>query len=253
MQMFERWRKSMGMLTVVTSGKGGTGKSTVSVGLATAFSKLSKSVLLIDIDEGLRCLDLMLGVSDRLVFDLNDIITYNKPYHEAMLQVNSNINLIPAPSSAGTLNKQLFGKFLYDISDDFDVIIVDCPAGIDKELYSFLPKFSSVVVVEPLNAIGCRSATAIENVLTSVGISNKYLILNKFDYFIHKYNGVMSLDDIVDKTGLMLKGVIPYDPGLALLSANGKLYEKCLSYKAFYRIAKRLLFCNIPLPKLNSL
>lgn len=243
----------MGVLTVVTSGKGGTGKSTVSVGLATAFSKLSKSVLLIDIDEGLRCLDLMLGVSDRLVFDLNDIITYNKPYHEAMLQVNSNINLIPAPSSAGTLNKQLFGKFLYDISDDFDVIIVDCPAGIDKDLYCSLPKFSSVVVVEPLDAIGCRSATAIEMVLSSVGINNKYLILNKFDYFIHKHNGIMSLDDIVDKTGLMLKGIVPFDPQLSLLSANGKLYEKCLSHKAFYRIAQRLLFSNVPLPKLNSL
>ena len=63
----------------------------------------------------------------------------------------------------------------------------------------------------------------------------------------------MSLDDIVDKTGLMLKGVVPYDPQLALLSANGKLYEKCLSFKAFYRIAQRLLFSNIPLPKLNSL
>ncbi len=243
----------MGMLTVITSGKGGTGKSTVSVGLATAFSKLSKSVLLIDIDEGLRCLDLMLGVSDRLVFDLNDIISYNKPYHEAMLQVNSNINLIPAPSSAGSLNKKLFGDFLYDIVDDFDVVIVDCPAGIDAELYNSIPKFSSVIVVEPLNAIGSRSATAIESVLTESGINNKYLILNKFDYFIHKHNGVMSLDDIIDKSGLMLKGVIPYDPQLALLSASGKLYEKCLSYKSFYRIAKRLLSADVPLPKLNSL
>lgn len=243
----------MGMLTVVTSGKGGTGKSTVSVGLATAFSKLGKTVLLIDIDEGLRCLDLMLGVSDRLVFDLNDIVLYNKPYHEAMLQVNSNINLIPAPASAGSLDKALFGKFLYSVSDDFDIVIVDCPAGIDLELYQSLPKFSSVVVVEPLNAIGCRSATAIEAVLSVANIKNKYLILNKFDYFNHKHNGIMSLDDIVDKTGLMLKGVVPYDPQLSLLSANGKLYERCISFKSFYRIAKRLLSSNIPLPKLNSL
>lgn len=243
----------MGMLTVVTSGKGGTGKSTVSVGLATAFSKIGKTVLLIDIDEGLRCLDLMLGVSDRLVFDLNDIIKYNKPYHEAMLSINSNINLIPAPAKAGSLDKQAFANFLYEVIDDFDVILVDCPAGIDTELYNALPIFSNIVVVEPLNAIGTRSATAIENVLSNTKIQNKYLILNKFDFFNHKHNGKISLDDIVDKTGLMLKGVIPYDPQLALLSTNGKLYERCISYKAFYRVAKRLLSSDIPLPKLNNL
>ncbi len=76
----------MGLLLVVTSGKGGAGKSTVSVGLASAFSKLNKSVLLIDFDEGLRCLDLMLNVSDKLIFDLSDVICRGKSTDEVALK-----------------------------------------------------------------------------------------------------------------------------------------------------------------------
>ena len=99
----------MGLLTVIVSGKGGSGKSTCSIGLATAFSKRGRKVVLIDIDEGLRCLDLMLGVSEKLVFDLSDILNYDKPLEDVVLKVNDNVDLIAAPSVINSFSKMDFG------------------------------------------------------------------------------------------------------------------------------------------------
>lgn len=243
----------MGYLTIITSGKGGSGKSTISVGLASAFNKKNKKVLLIDLDEGLRCLDLMLGVSDKLVFDLSDILNFNKSVNEVKLKVNKNIDLIAAPAQVNSYKRFDFGKFLKSIINDYDHIIVDCPAGVDVDLYNALPTYAQVFVVESLDMIGCRCASTIENILYDAGILNRFLIINKFDHFLLKKNNIISLDDIVDKTGLMIRGVVPYDSQLSFLSAEGKLFNKSEAFSAFMRIADRIEFKDIPLPKLNNL
>lgn len=243
----------MGLLTVIASGKGGSGKSTCSIGLATAFSKRGRKVLLIDIDEGLRCLDLMLGVSENLVFDLSDILNYHKPLEDVVLKVNENIDLIAAPSEIHSFSKADFGKFLYKVTDQYDNVIVDCPAGIDPVFYKAIPPFADVLIIESLDMIGCRSASVLFNQLESAGIDHKYLIINKFDYFLLKKNPNLTLDEIIDKSGLMLKGIIPLDTALGLLSSEGKLYSRSYAYKAFARIADRLEGKNIPLPSLGNL
>ena len=243
----------MGLLTVIVSGKGGSGKSTCSIGLATAFSKRGRKVLLIDIDEGLRCLDLMLGVSEKLVFDLSDILNYDKPLEDVVLKVNDNVDLIAAPSVINSFSKMDFGKFLYKATDMYDNVIVDCPAGIDPTFYNAIPPFADVLIIESLDMIGCRSASVLYNMLESASVKHKYLIVNKFDYFSLSKNPHLTFDEIIDKSGLMLRGVIPLDTSLGLLSLNGKLYFKSYAYKAFSRIADRLEGKNVPLPSLNNI
>ena len=243
----------MGKLTVITSGKGGAGKSTFSVGLASALNKKNKRVLLIDCDEGLRCLDLMLGVSDRLVFDLSDILNNGKSVEEVALLVNENISLIAAPAGVNSYNRAAFGKFLLKTVDMYDHIIVDCPAGIDKAFYSALPSFAVVLVVETLDAIGCRSASILDDLLFDSGIEDRYLIINKFDYFYLKAKKMISLDDIVDRSGLKIKGIVPFDIELSHLSAMGCLYNESDAFDAYLRIADRLSGIDIPLPKLKNL
>ncbi len=243
----------MGKLTVITSGKGGAGKSTLSVGLASAFNKRNKRVLLIDCDEGLRCLDLMLGVSDKLVFDLSDILNNNKSIDEVALKINDNVSLIAAPSTVNSYNRVAFGKFLTKIVDLYDHIIVDCPAGIDKAFYNALPSFSCVLVVETLDAIGCRSASILDDLLFDSGIEDRYLIINRFDYFYLKAKKVISLDDIIDLSGLTIKGIVPFDIELSHLSAMGCLYNESEAFNAYLRIADRISGLNVPLPKLKNL
>ena len=243
----------MGLLTVIASGKGGSGKSTCSIGLATAFSKRGRKVLLIDIDEGLRCLDLMLGVSENLVFDLSDILNYNKTLEDVVLKINNNIDLIAAPSEINSYSKVDFGNFLHKVTDMYDNVIVDCPAGIDPAFYNAIPPFADVLIIESLDMIGCRSASVLYNMLESAGVKHKYLIVNKFDFFTISKNPNLTFDEIIDKSGLMLKGVVPMDTSLGLFSLNGKLYFKSYAYKAFSRIADRLEGKNTPLPSLNNL
>ena len=243
----------MGLLTVIASGKGGSGKSTCSIGLATAFSKRGRKVLLIDIDEGLRCLDLMLGVSDKLVFDLSDILNYHKALEDVVLKVNDNIDLIAAPSEIDSYSKVDFGKFLYKVTDIYDNVIVDCPAGIDPIFYKAIPPFADVLIIESLDMIGCRSATVLYSMLEAAGIQHKYLIVNKFDYYQLSKNPSLTFDEIIDKSGLMLRGIIPNDNSLGLLSLRGNLYHKSYAFKAFSRIADRLEGKNVPLPSLNNL
>ena len=243
----------MGLLLVVTSGKGGAGKSTVSVGLASAFSKLNKSVLLIDFDEGLRCLDLMLNVSDKLIFDLSDVICRGKSTDEVALKIDNNIKLIAAPQKAGEVGRRELGEFLSTATDENDVVILDCPAGIEPELYKNLPRFSHVLVVASLDFIGCRSASALNELFIQNGLKHSGLIINKFDYFTLKNSLALSLDDIVNSAGLPLCGIVPLDTDLQSLTTKGKLYKKCRAAYAFSRIANRLQCGNSPLPKLNRI
>ncbi len=243
----------MGKLTVVTSGKGGAGKSTFSVGLATALKKRHKKVLLIDCDEGLRCLDLMLGVSERLVFDLSDILLGSRPLEDVAIKVDENISLVAAPARVNGFNRAAFGKFLLKITDLYDHIIVDCPAGIDKALYESLPSFVSVLIIETLDAIGCRSASILDDVLFNCGIENRFLIINKFDYFYLKARNMISIDEIIDKSGLKIKGIVPYDVELSHLSALGRLYNDSEAFNSYLRIADRLNGLDVPLPKLKKL
>ena len=131
----------MSEVIVVTSGKGGVGKSTVATGLSLAFTKMGKTVLLIDMDEGLRCLDIMLGVDEQVVFDLSDILSggnvSNSIYYN---EKNPLLHLIPAPSELGKITPQLLSEFAEKIHPFYDIIIFDFPAGIDFSLYGSLPK-----------------------------------------------------------------------------------------------------------------
>ena len=246
-------RCDMGQISVITSGKGGTGKSTFSVGIASAFAKMNKKVLLIDLDAGLRCLDLMLGVSSDLVFDISDILSGNTTFDQAILNINDEIDLIAAPENDGQIDYKNLFDFVTDISGNYDEIILDCPAGIDISFFEAIPKYTDVYVVEQLNRIGTRSAAKIETILTENKIENKFLVLNKFDYYLHKDKFIMSLDEIMDATGLMLKGIIPYDDYLDSMSADGELFYDTTAYPAFLRIAKRMLYKNVPLPELKKL
>ena len=243
----------MGQITVITSGKGGTGKSTCTIGLASAFCNFKEKVIIFDLDEGLRCLDLMLGVSENLVFDLSDILNGEKTLDEVKLKVNDYIDLVAAPANIGGYDRQKFADLVYNASNLYDRVIIDCPAGIDTEFYKNIPTFADVLIIEPLNNIGCRSAATLENLLTECGVKHKYLIINKFNYNDLKHKMVLNIDQIIDKTGLMIKGIVPYDQNLDELSQKGRLYTSSTSFPAFCRIAKRLDNANVPLPELKRI
>lgn len=240
----------MGRLVVITSGKGGVGKSTVAVGLAGALCLENKKVLLVDADEGLRCLDLMLSLSDSLVFDLGDILDENVVVFDAIHKVNSvpGLSFIAAPLSYGKVDGKKLAELTVRLKLDYDYVILDCPAGVDKKYIKHLDSSAEFIVVTNTDAVSVRDACEMSYSITECGYDNIRLIINRFVkknvLTIHK-----NIDSIIDESGVRLLGIVPEDKQVQIAAADGKMIKFGRAAMAFQRIAARIEGADIQLPK----
>lgn len=232
----------------VTSGKGGVGKSTVSVGLGLAFAKMDKKVLLVDMDEGLRCLDLMLGIDESIVFDLSDILM-GKEIEDAVYPCSlcDGLYLVPAPDKRDNIDAFSFRKLAAELSENYDVVIFDFPAGIDVSLYSCLPKDTVFLTVAVPDPVSIRDASLMGNQLAALQLKAR-LIINRFIYkqsIKHKFKNV---DEMIDTSSIQLIGIIPESDELTMLTTKHKLKKKGKAVSAFKRVAERLSEKRVLLP-----
>ncbi len=239
----------MGKMIAVTSGKGGTGKSTVAMGLAMAFRQLGQRVLLIDLDSGLRCLDLMLGVDDQVVLDLSDILD-GRPYYDALYSSPEldGIDLIPAPAQLENISDSAFKTLLSTIGNSYDNVILDFPAGVDFRLYEALPKRTRIITVCNPDPVSVRDAAVVCEKLPDFN-KEPLFILNKFSADQIRNGIYQNIDSIIDSSGFRLVGIVPVSDPLMLLSVRHSIPEKSRGFKAFSRIARRLDGDSVPLPK----
>lgn len=243
----------MGKVLAITSGKGGVGKSTVSVGLGYAFCRQGKRVLLVDMDEGLRCLDLMLGIDNSTVFDLADILS-GKDIEDAVYNIKGmeNLSLIPAPQNPDSVDPEALRDFAERVSRLFDVVIFDFPAGINLPLYAALPKGTRFFTVAVPDPVSIRDAAAVGSQLGALGLRTR-LIVNRFVYkqslrFKHK-----NIDGMIDSASIRLIGIVPESEELTLLSLKHKLKRKGKAMAAFLRIADRIEGERVLLPVLKKI
>lgn len=241
----------MGKIFAITSGKGGVGKSTVSAGLSLALSTIGYKVLLVDMDEGLRCLDLMLGIDNQVVLDLSDILQ-GREINDAVYKVKENLSLVPAPQKLGMIDAFSLANFANDVKALYDVVIFDFPAGIDFSLYTSLPKDALFLTVAFPDAVTVRDAAIVSGLLAEKGCESR-LIINRFDYKISKRKVYKSIDDIIDEAQLQLIGIVPQSSELQLLSLGQPLKKNGKPMKALIRISKRLMGQQILLPKINKI
>lgn len=236
------------------SGKGGAGKSTVASMLGVAFARAGHKTLVIDADEGLRCLDLMYGMSDLVVFDLGDLLAGNCEAKDAIKQVPNikNLYLLPAPHSAGKINNR-FAALIEKLRDVFDRIIIDSTAGIGKGFNLAASAADEVIAVVGCDPVSIRDARNVCELLRDVKESKRRMIINRFDYKASKSKLIPHIDDIIDSTALQLIGIVPYDAVVALGAVNGAPITKGRGWRAFVRIAHRIDGKNINLPKLSRI
>ena len=239
----------MGKVYAITSGKGGVGKSTVSVGLSVAFCKLGKRVLLVDMDEGLRCLDLMLGVDEETVFDLSDIIL-GKSIEDTAYKVEkiNRLHLIPAPAETGLVDAFSLSAFATAAEKLYDIVIFDFPAGIDFSLYTSLPENTLFLTVAVPDSVSVRDSAIVSNKLNEIFCNSK-LIINGFSYKFSKMKIYKSIDDIINSSCLQLIGIVPESEELKMLSVFHTIKKNGKAMSSFLRIAKRLDGEHILLPK----
>ena len=237
---------------VVASGKGGTGKTTVCTALAAALARAKNKVLIIDCDSGMRGADLMLGISDQLVYDLSDVISGECEYHDALYQVDGDFELysIAAPLYADDeVSPSLIKRFVDGVRNDFDYILIDSPAGTGSGFYSAANAADRALVVinaEPISIRGCKN---IGYRLRELKINDQRLIINRFDKKRFLEMGLYrDLDEVIDEAGMRLIGLVPEDVRVTALSQRGALTNNWSQTSIIFdTIVKRLQGVDVPI------
>lgn len=233
----------MGRVLVVASGKGGTGKTTVCTTLAATLSK-SKKVLVIDTDSGMRGVDLVLGVSDYLVYDISDVISGACTAEQATMKVPyyDNLYVIEAPLKADDeISPTILKKFVDKIRDQYDYILIDSPAGTGSGFESAAMAADEAIIVVNPERSSVRGGQNIRERLTEFGIENSRLIINRFDK--KRFNAINvydDLDQIIDEVGVRLLAVIPEDVLIVSLVQGGYSKKILRLQMIFDNIVERL-------------
>lgn len=245
----------MGRLMVITSGKGGVGKSTVAAGLGCALARRGRSVLLLDMDEGLRCLDSMLGLSERTAFDLGDVLLDRRQVEDAVLPVEGyeGFFLMAAPLRPGVIQREAVQRLTGRLLDRYDDLILDCPAGIDRGFRFSVPPGSQALVVVNPEPVSVRDAAVVDGLLEDMGIYPRLMVLNKFDRKSMRSGCFPGIDSVMDGAGLRLAAIVPYDQAAARAAAMGEPLEKGRAARAFDRLAARLDGEEVPLPPIRKI
>ena len=229
------------------SGKGGVGKTTVTANLGLALSDLGYRVVLIDVDFGLNNLDLALGVDDKVVYDIGDVINGCCRLKQALVQHNENKNLFVLPSGNLDACSNITGqniKLLIDsVSSVFDFVSIECPAGIDIGFHRAVSCCDEAIVVVTPNVTSIKDAYKVISVLKSYKLNNVSVVINRVrgDLIVDKK--MMMPIDIVDALQTELLGVLPEEDAV-FLSCGGRLQKRSASSKAYKLLASNLKLGN---------
>lgn len=239
-------------ITVCTvSGKGGTGKSTVSSGLAIAAGQRGKRVLMIDLDAGLRCLDTMFGIDDKVVFDLSDILSSGDIQKALYPAANySNIFIVPAPAKPEKIDFAKLKNIVGKLENDYDLIVLDFPAGADFEDYSYFAD-AYFLTVSSADDVSIKAAAVIASGLDEK--TNVRLIINRFDKNMIRDGFYKNIDNLIDISLTRLIGIVPADGELLLFGKTHKISRNGRAVQACDRIFRRISGEDVKLPKLKKI
>ena len=241
----------MGIATVITSGKGGVGKSTAAVGLGRALAARGRRVLLVDCDAGLRSLDRMTGTEESLVFDSSDVVYGRCAPAQAIYPCCPGLDLLPAPASGDNLIRPAVMERLVPLQKRYyDYVLLDSPAGVGAGFRSAACAADRALVVCSPDPVCVRSAGTVRRLLERLGVEDKRLAINRFEGELFDRTGVYAdLDAVIDASGLRLFGMAPEDHAMAAAFLKGTAApEKSPAMMAFTRMAARLEGEAVPMP-----
>lgn len=240
----------MGTSVVITSGKGGVGKSTVVVGLGRALVSRGRRVLLVDCDAGLRCLDRMTGIEQQLVYDIGDLVRGRCVPADAIYSCAPDLYVLPAPATIQNMvAPSVMEKLLPFLSKYYDYVLMDSPAGVGTGFRSASCAADRALIVCNPDNICVRGTATVRRLLTQEGILQQNLVINRLNpLFFDTAHVYQDLDAVIDDSGIQLIGVIPEDYTLAASFLRGEApEEESPGMMSLARIAGRLEGERIPL------
>jgi septum site-determining protein MinD len=244
----------MGAAIMVTSGKGGTGKTSLTAGLSSCLAALGHRVLCVDLDIGLRNLDIALGLDDRAVMDFTDVMELRCPLLTAVTEHPSihGLFLLTAPLSLPEPDIAGFCRVINNAKEYFDYIFMDSPAGLGSGFQLALAAADRAIVVSATEPAALRDAQRTVSELLS-RIDEIHLVMNRVQpRLIRKLH--TSIDYAMDTAGLPLLGIVPEDKDVMLAASQGVplvLYSHKQAAMAYLNISKRLTGARVPLMKIR--
>jgi septum site-determining protein MinD len=249
----------VGEAIVITSGKGGVGKTTTTANIGTALALQGKKVCLVDTDIGLRNLDVVMGLENRIIYDLVDVTEGSCRLKQALIKDKrfDELYLLPAAQTKDkdSVKPEQIKKIIQELKQDHDYVIIDCPAGIEQGFKNAVAGADRAVVVTTPELSAVRDADRIIGLLESVKIANPRLIINRIRPQMMRRGEMLDVDEIANILAIELIGIVPDDEQVIKGSNQGEptvMNPDSRAAIAYRNIARRILGDSVPLMKLDE-
>jgi len=249
-----------GRVIVVTSGKGGVGKTTSTANIGTALAKNGAKVVMIDTDIGLRNLDLLMGLENRIVYTLVDVIEEKCKLQQALVKDKKlpSLSLLAAAQTRDktAVNSDQMKDICNKLKEDFDFVLIDCPAGIEQGFQNAIAGANEAIIVTTPEMAAVRDADRIIGLLEAKEEILSYkLVLNRVRPKMIQSNDMLGVTDVQDILSVKLLGVIPEDENIIVSTNRGEPIvnmENTKAGTAYNKIARRILGEEVPVPDFET-
>lgn len=249
----------MGEAIVVTSGKGGVGKTTTTANIGTALALLEKKVCLVDTDIGLRNLDVIMGLDNRIIFDLVDVIDGNCRLEQALVKDKrfDHLYFLPAAQTKDkdAITEDAIKNIIEQLKPDFDYILIDCPAGIERGFQNAVAGADRAIVVTTPELAAVRDADRVIGILESKKQIEPKLVINRIRHNMMKSGEMLDIEEICSVLAIDLLGIVPDDETVIKSANTGEptvMNPDASASIAYRNMARRILGDTVPLMRLDD-
>lgn len=249
----------MGEVIVVTSGKGGVGKTTTTANIGAGLSELNHKTVIVDTDLGLRNLDVVMGMENLIVYNLVDVIEGKCRLKQALIRDRRYENLYLLPSAQtkdkSAVSPEQVRKLTEELKEEFDYVLIDCPAGIEQGFQNAIAGAERAFVVTTPEVSAIRDADRIIGLLEKRGLRNNELLINRIRVDMVKKGDMMSVDDVTEILSIPLLGVIPDDGQVVIGTNQGVpvIGSNSPAGMAYRNICRRICGEEVPFPDMNHM
>ncbi|MBX5465680.1 MAG: septum site-determining protein MinD [Clostridia bacterium] len=248
----------MGQVLVITSGKGGVGKTTTTANLGTALARMGKSVVLVDADIGLRNLDVVMGLENRIVYDLVDVVEGYCKTRQALIKDKrfEGLYLLPAAQTKDktAVSPEQMRELTRELAGEFDYVLVDSPAGIEQGFRNAIAGAHRALVVTTPEVSAVRDADRIIGLLEAEELGRPQLIVNRVRPQMVSRGDMMAIDEVVEILAVDLIGVVPDDEWIVVSTNRGEpavTNPRSRAGEAYVQIARRVDGEDVPFTPLE--
>jgi septum site-determining protein MinD len=251
-----------GKVIVITSGKGGVGKTTASANIGVALASTGASTVLVDMDIGLRNLDILMGLENRVVYNLVDVIEERCKLRQAFVKDKRlpNLCLLPAAQTRDktAVNAEQMKKLCAELKELFEYVLIDCPAGIESGFQNAVAGADEAIIITTPEMSAVRDADRVIGLLEARKdeIKQQRLVVNRLRPSMVKSNDMMSVDDVLEILSVKLLGVVPEDEEIIVSTNRGEPIAGGTNIRAgqaYRNIARRIKGEEVPIMDLDSL